>query len=101
MPRNTGLSGRTTIWLVPARWPFDPRVEVLPWPEPMPRPMRLRAFFCPSGGLSPLRFAILVSLLHHFQQMRNLLHHAAKHRAVGPHHYLVELAQPEPLDDAL
>ena len=29
-----------------------PRVEVLPWPEPMPRPMRLRACSVPAGGFN-------------------------------------------------
>ena len=32
-------------------------------------------------------------LLHHRQQMRNLLHHAAEARRVRPLHHLVHLAQ--------
>src|SRR5271157_228592 len=43
---------------VPARCPFEPRVAVLPCPEPMPRPMRLRAFFYPAGGRRLLRFIV-------------------------------------------
>src|ERR1035437_3524558 len=86
---------------VPARCPFDPRVEVLPWPDPMPRPMRLRAFFCPAGGLNPLRFIVELPLLHYFQQMRNLLHHAAENRRIGPLHHLVDLPQSQALHNPL
>src|ERR1039458_10691186 len=86
---------------VPARCPLEPRVEVLPCPEPMPRPMRLRAFFCPAGGLNPLRFIVSLPLLHYFQQMRNLLHHAAENRRIRPLHHLVDLPQSQALHNPL
>src|SRR5215510_14132529 len=88
------------FWLkpVPACWPLWPRVEVLPMPEPIPRPTRLRRVVCPAGGLTLLRF---ISLFHHLEQMRNLLHHPAKHRRIRPFHHLVELAQTEALHHGL
>src|SRR5271157_1758900 len=93
---------------VPACWPLWPRVEVLPRPEPIPRPMRLRGLVCPAGGFNPLRFISLISpqcaggtasrgpLLHHFQQVRHLLDHAAELLRVRPLHHLVEFAQTQP-----
>src|ERR1019366_2168481 len=110
---------------VPARWPLWPRVEVFPWPEPMPRPMRLRAFFCPAGGLKLLRFIsntpdssarrpgqnlqefLRVSAsprekqnfsILNLEQIRNFLHHAAENRRIRPHHNLIEFPQAKPLD---
>src|SRR5579864_4715172 len=46
------------FWLkpVPACCPLCPRADVFPCPEPMPRPTRLRSFFCPAGGFKLLRF---------------------------------------------
>src|SRR5664279_873081 len=90
------------FWLkpVPARWPLEPRVEVLPCPEPMPRPIRLRPFTWPFGGFNPLRF-ISVSLLHHLQQVRDFLDHAAEDRCVRTLDHLVQLAQTQTLHHAL
>src|SRR4051812_31121335 len=92
------------FWLkpVPACWPLCPRAEVLPCPDPMPRPTRLAAFFWPAGGLNPLRFINSPApLFHDFQQMRDLLHHPAEHGRVGPLDNLIELAQTETLDHPL
>ena len=38
--------------------PLCPRPEVLPWPEPGPRPIRLRRFVDPGSGFSPPSFTI-------------------------------------------
>src|ERR1019366_1513167 len=90
------------FWLkpVPARWPLEPRVAVLPCPEPMPRPIRFRPFTWPAGGFNPLRF-ISVSLLDHLQQVRNFLDHAAEDRRVRTLYHLVQLAQTQALHHAL
>src|SRR5579862_5240060 len=82
------------FWLnpVPACCPLLPRVDVLPCPDPMPRPTRRRARFWPAGGFNVLRF---IGLLHHHQQMRNFLHHAAKRRGIRPFNDLVDFAQSE------
>src|ERR1039457_2170241 len=85
---------------VPARCPLLPRVAVLPWPDPIPRPIRLRTCFCPAGGFNPLRF-IRSLLFHYLQQMRDFLDHAAEDRRIRPHHDLIELAKPQPKHHAL
>src|ERR1019366_3663347 len=115
------------FWLnpVPARWPLEPRVEVLPCPEPMPRPIRFRPFTWPAGGFNPLRFIVPIlhhqryaiagthysprrkavvrpakGLLDHLQQVRNFLDHAAEDRRVRTLDHLVQLAQTQALHHA-
>src|SRR5579871_3964215 len=57
------------------RWPLCPRVEVLPMPEPMPRPTRLRFSDDFFGALMLDKFMRLS--LDNLNQMRHLLYHAA------------------------
>src|SRR5256885_13763618 len=59
-PRNLGVRIVNRVWPpsnvfgrfteVRAPWPFWPRVDVLPWPEPGPRPTRLREWCEPGAG---------------------------------------------------
>ena len=44
-------SNETRIDVRRTSWPFMPRVDVLPLPEPMPRPTRFFFLRAPSGGL--------------------------------------------------
>src|SRR5690606_38781972 len=66
-----------------AFWPLVPRPAVLPWPEPWPRPTRLRFFVAPSSGRRSCSF--MFSLLHFFDshQVLDLGHHTANLRRVG------------------
>src|SRR3954468_23490818 len=66
--------------LLPAREPapFWPRPDVLPVPEPSPRPMRLRALREPGAGLSvcsPIRSSSAIGDLH---QVAHAMQHAAR-----------------------
>src|SRR5258706_6960538 len=83
------------FWLkpVPACWPLWPRALVFPWPEPMPRPTRFLAWVWPFGGLISLRFIVDYLLFDYRKEVRDLLHHPAKHGRIRPLHHLVELAQ--------
>src|SRR6266851_3178901 len=75
------------------RWPLWPRVDVLPMPEPMPRPTRFLFSLALRGARTFERFinpALVILetiasadvLLHNLQQVRHLLHHAADGRRV-------------------
>src|SRR5271155_3089890 len=74
------------------RAPFAPRPEYLPRPLPMPCPMRCFLCFCPRGGLSLLRFILV---LHDCEEMRNLRDHAAKRRRIRPKHHAIHGLQPQ------
>src|ERR1700721_3880259 len=67
-----------------AVWPLPPRPACLPFPDPMPRPTRLRAFDDPGLTLISLSF-IAASLLavDDAHQMRDLGDHAAIGGGVG------------------
>src|SRR5271170_4674600 len=45
-------------------WPLWPRVEVLPMPEPIPRPTRLRPVFAFLGARRLDRFFAMIFLAH-------------------------------------
>src|SRR5579864_7937057 len=85
------------------RWPLCPRVEVLPMPEPIPRPTRLRfsdAFFgarifdkfintLSSVSSSAMNLADLMARLHDLDQMRNLRDHAANRLVIRTLDHLI------------
>src|SRR3954451_14791630 len=74
--------------LEPAREPapFWPRPEVLPVPEPSPRPMRLRALREPGAGLivcRPMRGSSVVSsAIDDLHQVADAMQHAPRLRVV-------------------
>src|SRR5258708_7646553 len=87
------------------RCPLCPRVDVLPMPEPIPRPTRLRfsvAFF---GARIFDKFMMLFpgrcDLSHKLNHMRNLGHHAANGRVVGTLNHLVQPGKSQTLDHQL
>src|SRR5207245_3259778 len=82
---------------VRAPWPFVPRVAVLPWPEPRPRPTRLRGWVAPGAGRSSCIFIRGSDLLHP-EQVLHLLDHASQLRAIRPFHRLVQAAQAQRLN---
>src|ERR1700754_1552648 len=59
-------------------WPFTPRPDVLPLPEPMPRPTRMRPLRAP--GLSAISLSFIVKSSGRFlvdaHQVLHLLDHA-------------------------
>src|SRR3954452_19668640 len=68
-----------------AVWPLPPRPEVLPLPEPMPRPTRIR--FLREPGLSASSVSLMVLVLKLLRvddanEMLDLLDHAANLRGV-------------------
>src|SRR4030042_822058 len=66
-----------------AVWPLPPRPPVLPMPEPMPRPMRMRFLGEPALGAISLSFMALSLLaLDHAYQVLHLGDHAAGHRRI-------------------
>src|SRR5271165_6897776 len=108
------------------RCPLCPRVDVLPMPEPMPRPTRLRfsvaffgarmfdkfisklsAFSSQPSAFSPKRFTPradsrkLMALFHHFDHMRHLGHHAADSLVVRTLDDLIQPGESQPLDHQL
>src|SRR5580704_16227191 len=106
------------------RCPLCPRVDVLPMPEPMPRPTRLRfsvAFFGarmfdkfisklsvsyePRVTSLDFMFCSQIkarnSLFHHFDQMRHLGHHAADGAVVRTLNDLIQPREAQALDHQL
>src|SRR5204862_5622539 len=82
------------------RWPLWPRVEVLPMPDPMPRPTRFLpsdAFF---GARIFERFIISQLLLNDFHQVRHLGHHPANSGIVRALDYLVKAGKAQTFDHA-
>src|SRR6478735_1446630 len=64
-------------------WPFTPRPPVLPLPEPIPRPTRMRFFVAPSLSRISLSFMSLSSLpVDNAHEVLDLLDHAAHRRGV-------------------
>src|SRR5580698_8029581 len=82
------------------RWPLWPRVEVLPMPEPMPRPTRFlfSAAFLGARMLERFINKLLALGYHNFDQVRNLSHHAANRGVVGTLDHLVEPGKAQPFD---
>src|SRR5918993_2035011 len=82
---------------VRAFWPFTPRPAVLPLPEPMPRPMRIRSLVAPSLSLIWLSFiAPSGSRAFDAHEVLDLLDHAAHRGGVAQGRGAVQLVQPEP-----
>src|SRR5919107_4508184 len=84
-----------------AVWPLPPRPPVLPLPEPIPRPMRMRALVAPSlsrisesfmtPSSLPVRGVVLDA-----HEVLDLLDHAAHRRGVGQGRGAADLVQAEP-----
>src|SRR5690606_6092086 len=77
-----------------ANEPLWPRPQVLPSPEPMPRPTRFGAWRAPSAGL---RVFIFMESVLDLDQVVQLVDQATHLRAVLQHADAVELAQAERL----
>src|SRR5580700_9142191 len=100
------------------RWPLCPRVDVLPMPEPMPRPTRFFPEFAFFGARIFDRFIIALRYclhcrniagnvstgrcwLHDLDQMRNLGHHSSNGRIVRPLNHLVQSREAKSLNHQL
>src|SRR5579862_8880803 len=93
------------------RWPLCPRVEVLPMPEPMPRPTRFLPSFAFFGARTFERFIrnsfsletlrLYVHNLLDLNQVRDLCHHAADGRRIRTFNHLIQSREPQALDDQL
>src|SRR5882757_5484198 len=79
-------------------WPFTPRPAVLPLPEPMPRPTRMRRLRAPA--LSAISLSFIVRSLSGFlgaHEVTHLVDHAAHRRRVLEDAAAVALVQPQAL----
>src|SRR5439155_16222297 len=79
------------------RCPLCPRVDVLPMPDPIPRPTRLRfsvAFF----GARIFDKFMARFLLHNLDQVRDLGYHPTDRRVVGTLNHLVQPGEAQALD---
>src|SRR6185437_1829153 len=80
-------------------WPFWPRPDVLPLPEPSPRPIRLRSRWLPSAGrswCSPGAAVVSSAIdLLHLHERVHAPQHALQHRGVVADGLGVDLAQAE------
>src|SRR3954464_8395422 len=74
--------------------PFWPRPEVLPVPEPSPRPTRLRALRLPGAGWSVCRPKSSFSVIDP-HQVADAVHHAARLRRVLDLDRVADAAQAE------
>src|SRR6185503_20787986 len=86
-----------TFWRAPEREPAPlwPRPEVLPVPEPSPRPMRLRGLRDPGAGFrewSPIRSAI------DLHQMAHRVHESTHGRMILALDRAADLPEPEGLE---
>src|SRR5262249_13497513 len=72
--------------------PFEPLVEVLPCPDPGPRPTFLRRRLAPGAGRRSS------SLMGHLEHVGHLRHHAANRRRVLVRHRVVHAPESEGLD---
>src|SRR6476661_3280151 len=80
-------------------WPFWPRPDVLPLPEPSPLPTRLRSRWLPSAGRSSCSpgaavVSSAIDLLHLHERV-HAAEHALEHRRVLADGLGVDLAQAE------
>src|SRR6185437_7177368 len=86
---------------VRAVWPLPPRPPVLPTPEPMPRPTRVRFLLEPGLSRSSFRRVIIEVLFSpalfadDANEVRNLVDHAAHFRRVLERRALAHLIEPE------
>src|SRR5215470_9619988 len=73
------------------RWPLCPRVEVLPMPDPIPRPTRflLALAFFGARTLDKFIKALSCRLIHDLDQMRNFRDHSANGGVVRTLDHLV------------
>src|SRR5579871_4388206 len=68
---------------VRAVWPLPPRPEVLPLPEPIPRPTRLKRLWAPSFSRISFSFISMILLrLFDSHEMFHSLDHAAHRRRI-------------------
>src|SRR5690625_922752 len=72
--------------------PLWPRPDVLPLPEPMPRPTRFARVRAPSPGPNVCSF---ISRFLHFDQVAHFVHHAPDSRSVRLDDGVVQAAQSE------
>src|SRR5665213_968134 len=82
-----------------AVWPLPPRPPVLPLPEPMPRPMRMRFLRAPALSAIWLSFMAVVLLLRfadHTHQVADLVDHAARRRGIRQVLDPADLVQAQP-----
>src|SRR3712207_2885604 len=79
-----------------AVWPLPPRPPVLPLPEPMPRPIRMRALVAPALSRMSVSFTAPSLLpVDDAHEVLHLLDHAAHRRSVGQGRGAVELVELE------
>src|ERR1700682_2457821 len=77
--------------------PLPPRPPVLPIPEPMPRPMRMRFLRDPGRSASSLSFIVVfLGLVDDADEVLDLVDHAAHLRIVGQRARAVEFVEAEP-----
>src|SRR5262245_26236390 len=79
-----------------AVWPLPPRPPVLPLPEPMPRPTRVR--FLRDPGRSAIWLSFIASSLafDHADEVLHLGDHAARRRRIRQFAGAPDLVEPEP-----
>src|SRR3954462_5260275 len=81
---------------VRAFWPLTPRPAVLPLPEPMPRPTRIRSFGAPSLSRMSLSFmapSLTPRGVFDAHEVLDLLDHAAHRGGVGQGRAAMQLVQ--------
>src|SRR5947207_791392 len=78
-----------------ACWPLWPLPDVLPWPEPGPRPIFLRRFLAPGAGRRSSSF------MRHLEHVGDLRDHTPDRRIVLVGHVLPHAAESERLDRRL
>src|SRR5215467_4216911 len=78
------------------RCPLCPRAEVLPIPDPIPRPTR---FLLLEAFLGARRFDKFIVLLHDLDQVRNLCDHTANRWRVGTLDHLVKPSESQTFHD--
>src|ERR1700722_9584255 len=85
------------------RCPLWPRLEVLPMPEPIPRPTRFLLLFAALGARKLERFfdIYVLALLYDPDQMRHGLHHAADRRRILTLHHLIQPGEAQTFDHPL
>src|SRR4029453_5471715 len=79
-----------------AVWPLPPRPPVLPLPEPMPRPMRVRSLRDPGRSAIWLSFIASSLALDHADEVLDLREHPARHRRIRQFARAPDLVQPKP-----
>src|SRR5580700_5596803 len=82
-----------------AVWPLPPRPACLPFPEPMPRPTRMRAFDDPGLSLTSLSFmAASLLAVDDAHEMRDLGDHAAIGGRIGQARLTPDPVEPQALE---